>query len=398
MSAIDKARVLGAINARIASSETPSFQLRFPDGSIASPGHANAVTDPEFVIEVKTAAGAHAVANLDEYAIALAYLNGDVDLHGDWLAMMRMREHLSDRHPWLQFIRFALPAILGQVAHDNRLTRRHYDLDPEFYLSFLDRQHHVYSQALYSSENDTLEQAAERKLTAAWESCRLQPGARVLDIGAGWGSFSRFAAARGAQVTMLTVSPSQAEYLKELSATDQNGMNMTPLLKNVYEYQSDDPLDAVVLLGVMEHLPQYERFLKHMGGMVRENGRIYMDFAASREKYSSSTFSHQLVFQGNHSLVHMPGLVDAINGSDFEIVSIHNDRHSYFLTLRAWARNLGYAAVELGRRYGERNVRQFQLYLWGTAGAMASGMIESYRVVLQKSAGRTSAGVGLAAG
>mgnify|MGYP003649191317 FL=1 len=145
----------------------------------------------------------------------------------------------------------------------------------------------------------------------------------------------------------------------------------------------------------MEHLPHYERLLAHLETLLRDDGRVYMDFAANRTKYASSSFSYRHVFEGNHSLVHMPGLVAAINQGPFEMVGIDNDRHSYFLTLRDWALNLEAAAPDLAARYGERTVRLFRLYLWGTARCMQAGLIESYRVVLQKSAGRESDLIGL---
>lgn len=393
MPEVDKAAVESAVREKFDTNQVPAFAIRFPDDAKTTFGLAG---DPKFEIHIKTEAGAKAVQSFDEYAIALAYLDDDIVLEGDFLAMMDMRDHLTDRHPWLQFVRFAAPMLLGQVRNDNRLTPRHYNHGNDLYFTFLDRTHKLYSQALYEHEGDTLEQAAEQKLCNVWESCRLEPGSRVLDVGAGWGSFSRFAAGRGADVTMLTLSTEQLSHLKDVAAKANGDGSMTPVLSNVYEFNADKKFDAIVLLGVMEHLPQYSKFLRHAATLLRDHGRIYMDFAANRTKYQSSTFSHQHVFEGNHSLVHMPGLVDAVNTSPFEIVTIHNDRHSYFETLRAWAQNLDAAADELSERYGLRDTRIFQLYLWGTAHCMGpSGKIESYRVVIQKSAAKDSSHVGL---
>ena len=393
MSSVDNAAVIGAFRQKFDIAQVPAFAIRFPDGSQSSFG---APGDPNFQITIKTAVGAKAVQSFDEYAIALAYLDDDIVLEGDFLVMMDMRDHLTDRHPWLQFVRFAAPMLLGQVRNDNRLTPRHYNHGNDLYFKFLDRTHKLYSQALYEHDDDTLEQAAEQKLCNVWDACRLAPGSRVLDVGAGWGSFSRFAAGRGADVTMLTLSTEQLAHLESVAENHTGCGSMTPKLTNLYEFETDKKFDAIVLLGVMEHLPHYKRFLSHAASLLREHGRIYMDFAANRTKFQSSTFSHQHVFEGNHSLVHMPGLVDAVNDSPFEIVTIHNDRHSYFETLRAWAQNLDAATDELVERYGLRDTRIFQLYLWGTAHCMGpSGKIESYRVVIQKSAARPSLHVGL---
>jgi len=393
MSAVDKAAVDAAVRQKFGTADVPAFVIRYPDGAGSLFGASAA---PRFEIHIKTEAGAKAVRSFDEYAIALAYLDDDIELVGDFLAMMEMRAHLTDRHPWLQFLRFTAPLLLGQVRNDNRLAPRHYNHGNDLYFAFLDRAHRLYSQALYEDEGETLEQAAERKLRNVWTSCRLKPGSRVLDVGAGWGSFSRFAAGLGADVTMLTISTAQLAHLEAVANDNNGGGSMTPVLANIYEFRSQQTFDAMVLLGVMEHLPHYRRFFAHAATLLRAHGRIYMDFAANRTKYRSSTFSHQHVFEGNHSLVHMPGLVNAVNGSPFEIVTIHNDRHSYFETLRAWARNLDAASDQLTARFGRRDIRLFRLYLWGTAHCMGpSGMIESYRVVLQKSAACDSRRLGL---
>ena len=84
-------------------------------------------------------------------------------------------------------------------------------------------------------------------------------------------------------------------------------------------------------------------------------------------------------------------------GTRFEPVALHNDRHSYYLTLTAWARNLEGARRELCARYGERVFRLFQIYLWAGAHLHRDGGLEAYRAVFQKARGRPSAGLGVRA-
>jgi cyclopropane-fatty-acyl-phospholipid synthase len=81
-----------------------------------------------------------------------------------------------------------------------------------------------------------------------------------------------------------------------------------------------------------------------------------------------------------------------------EPVAPHNDRHSYFLTLQAWARNLEQARCELVDRYGERVFRLFQVYLWGGAHLHRDGGLEAYRAVFQKARDLPSAAIGLGDG
>ena len=60
----------------------------------------------------------------------------------------------------------------------------HYSIGNEFYRLWLDKTI-TYSGALWE-EGDTLEAAQFRKLDYHLTQARVQPGARVLDVGCGW--------------------------------------------------------------------------------------------------------------------------------------------------------------------------------------------------------------------
>src|SRR5262245_31918912 len=98
---------------------------------------------------------------------------------------------------------------------------------------------------------------------------------------------------------------------------------------------------------------------------------------------------------GNHSPVYLPGLLEAANTTQFEPLALHNDRHSYYLTLQAWARNLEAGRDRVVARFGESVYRLYRLYLWGGANLFGrQGLLESYRIVFQESLGLSSAIIG----
>ena len=108
-----------------------------------------------------------------------------------------------------------------------------------------------------------------------------------------------------------------------------------------------------------------------------------------------SAFTYRYVFPGDHTPVVLPELFAAANRTALEPVALHNDRHSYYLTLQAWARNLEAAKRELVGRYGERVFRLFQIYLWAGAHLHRDGGLEAYRAVFQKGKNLPSAEIGL---
>ena len=78
------------------------------------------------------------------------------------------------------------------------------------------------------------------------------------------------------------------------------------------------------------------------------------------------------------------GFLAALAETPFALEAVHNDRHSYYLTCKAWAENLERVRGEVIRRWGERLYRTFRLYLWGSAHAFLSDRLQAYRLVLER--------------
>ena len=389
-------RLVSTFRRHLAAKGAAAFDLTLPDGEVHkfrdNGNRADEEMVPAFNVHVRNKRGLRALVSFDEYAIAEAYVNSDIDVDGDFLQAFELRRFFSDDHPVLSLLRFVQPLLLGRNRTDKKAINTHYDLGNEFYWTFLDKRHRLYSQALYYTGNESLEEAAENKLTYICETCRLGPGSSVLDVGAGWGSFSRFAARRGSDVTMLTLSREQFAHLSKLGAEEPRSGRLTPRLESIFEFKSSGQcFDTIVALGVMEHLPEYERLMRHFDALLKPGGYVYMDFVATRKKYAISTFTHRHVFQGDHSPVVMHELIAASNQVPFEIIAVHNDRHSYFLTAKAWAQRLDASHKELARKFGQKPVKAFQLYLWSVANCLyRDADLESYRVVLKKSIGMPS--------
>jgi cyclopropane-fatty-acyl-phospholipid synthase len=386
---------------RLAGHTLPRFEIQLPDGAIhVQGGSPTGVRDDRaepvrFRLRALNRTGLEAMLSFDELRAAEAFINGDFDVEGDFLAVLDLRQLFSDRHPFHSLWRFAPALLRGQVKTDAGAIPRHYDYGNDFYFTFLDKTVRLYSQALYRAESETLEQAARNKLEYIFTACGLKAGSAVIDVGAGWGSFATFAAARGVDVTMLTLAARQFDYLQRQAEQAGRPGRLRVIRENVYAFEPRERYDAVVLLGVMEHLPDYEKLMARFDRLVKPNGFVYMDFSAIRKKFNISSVVYRHVFPGNHTPVALADLIQAVNRSPFEPIALCNDRHSYYLTLRTWATNLEAARDQLVENFGQRTFRLFQLYLWATAHDFLTGALESYRFVLQKSAGHDSASVGL---
>ena len=383
------------LRAHVTGPAAPAFDLTEPDGERHRVGAADAA--PSFILHLRTERAWRALGSLDETRIAEAYLDGDIDFEGSMLAALDLRGFLADRHPLASLWRFIQPWLYGEVGADKSWVPQHYDYGNEFYFAFLDRKFRLYSQAVYTSEEETLEQAAQRELDYVIEACRLRSGSRVLDVGGGWGSFAGYAGSRGVDVTMLTISREQFAFLSEWCATHTLPARLSVVYESIFAYAAGVRYDAVVLCGVMEHLPDYPALFEKFDTLLEPGGRLYMDFAAGRKKFDVSAFTYRYVFPGDHTPVVLPELYAAANRTALEPVAPHNDRHSYYLTLQAWARNLEAARGDLVECYGERVFRLFHLYLWAGSHLHRDGGLEAYRLVFQKGKNLPSSALGLGA-
>lgn len=337
--------------------------------------------EPAVKVFVKDRYGLAAISRLDELGICEAYMAGSLDVAGDMLGFVGLRALLSDRHPLHTLWRRIAPVLIGRGQTDRQAIATHYDFSSEFYLKFMDPTR-CYSHALFERDDEALETAQRRKLDFAIDACRLQPGDRVLDVGGGWGSFTQHAGQRGIQVTSLTISAQSERYVTDL--IHRRRLPCRILNQDFLGYSAPEPYNAIVILGVMEHLPDYPAVLRQCQRLLKSGGRVYLDASAFREKYSKPTFVSRHIFPGDHSYFCLHEFLAAVAKSQMEVLAVHNDRHNYFLTCTAWAEKLEAARDEIISRWGETLYRRFRLYLWGSAHAFLSGGMDAYRVVLER--------------
>ncbi|HXT16877.1 MAG TPA: class I SAM-dependent methyltransferase [Gemmatimonadaceae bacterium] len=391
--------VLSSLHKRLAGTGMSPFVVELPDGTVEHlQGDARAGDDGErarFLLRVRNDRGRRALVSLDEMELGTAYLRGDIDVEGDFLSCLDLRGILTDRRPLRSLLRHVIPLVLGQRRSDMAWVPKHYDFGNEFYWAFLDKQYGLYSQALYTADDDSLDEAVVNKLEYIVDVCRLRRGSHVLNVGGGWASFEKFIAPRGVSSTMLTLSHDQYAFLSDFCLRNPEPGRLEVVRESIFAFSSAAQYDAITLLGVMEHLPDYHGLFARFATLLKPAGRVYMDFAAGQRKYKVSTFTSTYVFPGNHTPVYLPGLFAAAIAHGFEPIALHNDRHSYYLTLQAWARNLEAAYDRVLPIVGERVYRLFRLYLWAGAHQLQrSGSLESYRVVFQRASGRPSHEIG----
>jgi cyclopropane-fatty-acyl-phospholipid synthase len=357
--------------------DLPGFVLTLEDGST----HRFGVGKPVFEIRVHDRRGLAALATLDETRSCEALMAGSIDIEGEMLELLRLRPLFADRHPlqayWFKVLR---PLVFGQARSDEKWIAQHYDEDADFYELFLDSRR-CYSHGIFADDDEPLDDAILRKLDFALDAVGAIPGQRILDIGAGWGTMVEHAGRKGIDVTSLTISGPSERYVAELIA-DQD-LPCRVVRQHFHEYRSSERFDAIVNLGVTEHLPDYAASLAQYGRLLKPGGRVYLDACASPSKFPFGSFTYRYIFPGNATPMCLHDYLAAVAETDFEVIAVHNDRHNYELTCRRWAESVEKGRDEIVRRWGQALFRRFQLYLWGCVDMFSRGTFGAYRVVLE---------------
>lgn len=180
----------------------------------------------------------------------------------------------------------------------------HYDIGNEFYKLWLD-QSMTYSSALFANgHEDTLHAGQIAKYQRILHELKLGQGARVLEIGCGWGGFAELATRKaGAHVTGLTLSTEQLNYAHQRLA--QAGVrDQVELLLQDYRDTAGE-FDAIASIEMFEAVGEayWPSYFECVARNLKSQGRACIQTIVIAdelfERYRKGTdFIQQYIFPG----------------------------------------------------------------------------------------------------
>ncbi|MGH7523574.1 MAG: class I SAM-dependent methyltransferase [Gemmatimonadales bacterium] len=397
--------------------DTRNFAIRYWNSGVVEPSRGGR---PAFTIILEHP-GALRSACLPptELRLAEAYIYGDLDIEGDLEAAAIVTAEVPGRlvQPGaLYHLTRALLALphsgsvhsgarrsLGgarlSLPHSRRrdaaAIRSHYDVGNEFYELFLDERM-VYSCAYFETGTETLDEAQRAKLEHICRKIRLKPGDRLLDIGCGWGGLIRYAAeAHGAIALGITVSPAQANLVRERIAAAGLADRCRVELCDYRELAPESPFDKIVSVGMAEHvgrrnLPEYFRqafrllrpgglFLNHCIAHDRRERHLLARVVAWR----TGAFTKKYVFPDGQ-LASIDRLSRTALRAGLEVRDVESLREHYARTLRDWVARLEAARDRARELVGEETYRVWRLHTGGAAAAFAGGRLTIHQMLLAR--------------
>ncbi len=268
----------------------------------------------------------------------------------------------------------------NNVAH-------HYDLDGRLYSLFLDGDQQ-YSCAYFEAPDTSLDDAQLAKKRHLAAKLRLKPGAKVLDIGCGWGGLALYLAENtGAQVTGITLSQEQ---FQRAQARATEGGDADDATFRLIDYRDvEGCFDRIVSVGMFEHVGVgfYDTYFDKCAKLLADDGVMVLhSIGRSSPPGITNPWMAKYIFPGGY----IPALSEVVPAieraqlmvSDVEVLQLH-----YAETLKAWRERFLAHRDEVVRLYDQRFVRMWEFYLACSEMAFRAGDMVVFQIQIAKRKG-----------
>jgi len=253
-----------------------------------------------------------------------------------------------------------------------------YGISNDFYRLWLDSRM-TYTCGVYLSEEDDLEQAQTNKLEHHYQGAKVTPQSRVLDIGCGWGSNIEFLAREKGVRDVVGITLSEEQYQEILA---RNIPNVTAECVNFLNYEPDAKFDAIISLGMFEHIatPEDVRNDRQIG-KYREYFKKAWEWSNPGSYFSLQSVIGARVPRGRKAATELkelawatyeifPGAIsprlDAIiEGAApyWEVMQVNTRRLDYAKTTQTWLDRLVANQEEIVEGWGQKRFDDYKRYL-----------------------------------
>jgi cyclopropane-fatty-acyl-phospholipid synthase len=257
----------------------------------------------------------------------------------------------------------------------------HYDIGNAFYRKWLDETL-TYSSALFETSEMSLADAQQAKYRRLAEWLELEPGARVLEIGCGWGGFALYLAQEwGCHVTGVTISREQYDHAGARVAAAGLSDRIDLRLQDYRDLEGR--FDRIVSIEMFEAVGEanWPVYFGKLRDLLRPGGLAVLQIiciaAARFEAYRRDPdFIQRYVFPGG-----MLPTAEAIGataaGRGLELVREAFFGQSYARTLACWNETFQQRWPEIAEMgFDSRFKRMWEYYLSYCAAGFRGGLID----------------------
>lgn len=266
----------------------------------------------------------------------------------------------------------------------------HYDLNNDFFASFLDPTM-TYSSAYFYKDGLSLEEAQLAKYERLCSQLHLKATDHVLEIGSGWGGNAIYMAKKyGCRVTSLTISQEQHKMATERVADEGLSNRVSIELRDYRTLKGQyDKIVSVEMLEAVGH-KYMDVYFKKCHDLLKKNGILALQVITSPDsRYESLRkgvdWIQKHIFPG--SLLPSVGAINSsINRTgDMTMIDLKDIGMDYATTLKLWYEQFN-ANLPTVRSLGfdERFIRKWNYYLCYCEAAFAMRNINTMQLVYSR--------------
>ena len=328
-----------------------TLEVTYDDGSIISYGNGH---EPRADLKISNSQFFKRLSLYGDIGFAESYMDGDFET-SDLTALIKLAlinsKTLATKSEDRSYNRMInLLPQLNKIKHWMRKNSKtqsqkniseHYDLSNDFFKLMLDDTM-MYSSAVFEKPDDSLHQAQQRKIKLLADKLRLQPGAKVLEIGSGWGAMAiHLAKEKQCDVTTVTLSKEQKALCEQRFKEEEVEKQIEILLKDYRDLEGT--FDAIIAVEMFEAVGKeyFDIFFKKCESLLKPSGVMVMQIITMPDQrydaYSKGTdFIQKYIFPGGH-LPSVGKILDTTSKhTRLNLLHMEEFTEDYAKTLRLW--------------------------------------------------------------
>lgn len=364
------------------SAKDHSFSIDYWDGSTENYGEEN----PAFKIIFRDKISS--LKKSKDFSIALgeAYMDGAIEFEGDIQNVIQtIYEFPALKKKSFRGLKkiFSSSTSVKKQYND---VQYHYDLGNDFYQLWLDDTM-SYSCAYFCSEDDSLGNAQRQKIDHILKKLQLHKGDTLLDIGSGWG-WLIIRAAQQYGVKALGITLSQEQYSKtkqRIEELELSGQVDVRLVDYRELANRSEKFDRVVSVGMVEHVGKANlpKYMEAVEKMLTPKGISLLHCITGQIEGPCNKWIQKYIFPGGY-IPSIRELIWLLPDYDFHLLDVESLRLHYAKTLDYWAKNFEERLDDVRKKYDDRFIRMWRLYLNSCSASFKSSGLDIHQIVFSK--------------
>ena len=368
-----------------------ALRLTCPDGSTLHFGEG----DTPVHLRLNNWKPCLAAMNSGDIGFAESFIAGD--WHTDDLSallelLVRNRTELEDAiyGSWWGGLLYRMRHLFNRnsKAGSRRNIHAHYDIGNAFYRLWLDPSM-TYSSALFNAPGMSLEAAQHAKYERILSELDVSQGARLLEIGCGWGGFAELATRQGMQLTGLTISTEQLVFAEQ--RLHKAGLAGQAELR-LQDYRDvSGEFDGIASIEMFEAVGEqyWDSYFSTVAQRLKRGARaciqtITIDDSLFERYRKGSDFIQQFIFPGG--MLPSPRVFQArAEQHGLEVVDAFAFGIDYARTLAEWHQAFNKVLPQVREQgFDDRFIRTWQFYLAYCEAGFRARNIDLYQFTLRK--------------